>query len=84
LGGFGRLRAAVCDQPIETLAMGVEQLSVIARFDCHRQSASELRVEINQVRIQIIEDRPFRSQTKRNCQPATKWFDVTTALVPAP
>lgn len=84
LGRFLRPRRTVLDEMVEARAMRVEKLSVVARIDLQRQTATNLAVEIDQVRIDIIQQRLLRLQSKRNCQPATEWLNVTTILISAP
>lgn len=85
-----KLRRFLCsscttrDELIETRAMRVEKPSVIASIDLQRQPATHLSVEIDQVRIDIVQQRTLRLQSKRYRQPTTKRLNIATLLMCAP
>src|SRR5437867_8114694 len=78
------LRAVFFDKLIEALAMRIEEFRVVTGFDLQRKSASKLFVEINEMRIQVIQERALRFQPQRHSQPATERLDVTTLCVLPP
>ena len=75
---------AVVNQPVEARAMCIEKFRVVARLDLQRKSTTNLRVEINQVGIQIIQRCALWLQTQRDRQPTAKRLDITAMLVWAP
>ncbi len=81
---FLRAGRTSCDELIEASAMPVEKRSVVARVDLHRQPTTHVPIKIDQMRIDIVQQGALRLESKRNCQPATKWFNVTTVLVRTP
>src|SRR2546426_9697271 len=72
LRGFSGFCAAVSDQLVEARAMRIEKSLVITRFDLYRQSTPELRVEIDQVRIEIVQHGSLWLQTQRDRQSPAK------------
>jgi|SRR5260370_12518070 len=81
---FLRPSRTILDELVEARAMRVEKLWVVASIDSQRQTVAHLPVEINQMRIDVIQQGSLRMQFKRNGQPAAEWLDVTTILSCAP
>src|SRR5437588_9854751 len=64
--------------------MRVEELAVVAHIDVQRQTMAHLAIEIDQMRIDVAEQRRLWLESKRDCQPSTEWLDVTTSSMFAP
>src|SRR5947209_1379270 len=72
LRGFNGFCPAVFDEFVEARAMGIEKLLVVTRFNLHREPTPKLRIEIDQMRIQIVQHRALRLQTQCDRQPSAK------------
>ncbi len=81
---FLRPSRTILDELVEARAMRVEKLSVVASIDSQRQTATNLPVEIDQMRIDVTQQSSLRLQSKRDCQPAAEWLNVTTIAVLSP
>jgi len=81
---FLRPSRTILDELVEARAMRVEKLSMVASIDLQRQPAADLPVEIDQMRIDIIQQSSLGLQSKRNCQPPAEWLNVTTILICTP
>src|SRR5437667_9844236 len=84
LRGFAAFRAAVFDELVEACAVRIEKLLVVTRVNLHRKPAPQLRVEVDQVRIKIIQHCALRPQTQRDRQPSAKQFHITALMMPTP
>src|ERR1043166_479561 len=78
---FRRLRAAVVNQSIEARAMTIEKLFVVAHRQRHSQTALHVSVEVNEVRIDVVQERLLRLQSKRDGETAAKRLDVAARCV---
>src|SRR5262249_38932987 len=81
---FRRLRAAVANQSIETIAMTIEKSFVVTHSYRHCQTLLHVGVEVNQVRIDVVQERLLRLQAKRDSETTAKWFDVPSRGVRFP
>ena len=77
-------RFAVAYQLIEPVAMTIEELLVVAHLDTQLQSRLQMAIEVDEVRIDVVQQRAARLPTERDSQPAAEWFDVPMALVLRP
>ena len=54
LRAFLAIRLVVSNQPVETLAMSIEEFLVIAHRDAHLQSVLQMTIEVNEMWIDIV------------------------------
>ncbi len=66
------LPLSLADQLIETVPLPVVHLLVVLHFNICDQTMLKPPVEINQVRVCIIQERIFGTQPQRDCHPANK------------
>src|SRR6185369_703893 len=81
---LGRLcagRAAVFDQLVEARAVSIEELLVVAHLDAQRQAVLEMTVEVDEMRIDVVEQRTPGLQTQCNGEAAAERFDVPPRCV---
>src|SRR6185369_2137405 len=84
---LGRLcagRAAVFDQLVEARAVSIEELLVVAHLDAQRESVLEMTVEVDEMRIDVVEQRTPGLQTQCNGEAAAERFDVPPRCVSLP
>jgi hypothetical protein len=70
------LRFAVSDQFVETTAVAVETLRVVRHLDGCFESLLQMRVEVYEMRIDVIQKGAAWSQSKRGRKSAAERFDV--------
>jgi len=80
LGRFRRsfLRSS---EVIETLAMFVEDSFIVFHSDSQFETPLNLTIEIYEMRVNVVENGKPGLKTKRNCEAATKRFDISSIAV---
>ena len=64
--------------------MSIEELLVVTHFDAQRESLLKMAVEVDEMRIDVVEQRTPGLQTKRDGEPAAKRLDVSPRRVSLP
>ncbi len=57
--------------------MFVEKLLVVAHLDARLHAVLQVAIEVDQVRVDVVEQRAFWFQSEGDCEPAAKRFYVT-------
>src|SRR5215510_723638 len=78
------LRPAVFAELIEPLAMPVEEFLFVAHLDALLKATLKMSIEVNEMRIDVVEQRAFRLQAQRYGQAAAERFDVSPIRVSFP
>src|SRR5688500_11881848 len=76
--------AAVLNQLIEALAMPVEELLVVAHLDPRLHAVLQVPVKVDEMRVDVVEQRPRRLQAKHDREPAAKRFNVAAIGIAVP
>src|SRR6185369_15276187 len=75
---------AASNQTIEALALSIKKLLVVSHPHAHSQTILHVTIEIDQVWVDVIQQRLLRLQTQHNCKPTAKRFDITSLRVDLP
>ncbi len=81
LRAFLTVRLAIANQLIEALAVLIEEFLVIAHREAHLQAVLHVAIEVNQVGIDVVQQRRSRLQSQHNRKPTAKRFDVPAGCV---
>src|ERR1700675_4222348 len=72
LRGFGSLKFSGSDQTIEAITMGIKKLCLITHLNPHLQTALHLNIKIDEMWIEIVQDRALWLEAHRGGQPVAK------------
>src|SRR6185437_4148231 len=78
LRAFFRVRLATTNQAIEALALSIEKLLVVPHPHAHAQTILHVTIEVDEVRVDVVQQRLLRLQSKHHREPAAKRFEVAT------
>src|ERR1044071_4175568 len=81
LRAFLRVRIAASNQSIKTIALAIEKLLVVAHPHTHSQTILHVTIEVDQVRVDVVQQRLFGLESQHNSKPAAKRFDRPTLRV---
>ena len=79
-----RIGLSSSNQLIEVLAVPVKELLVVAHRETHLQTVLHVTIEVNEVRIDVVQQRLLRLQSQNNRKPAAERFDISTLRVRFP
>jgi hypothetical protein len=75
---------AAPDQAVEALALAIEKLFIIPHSHAHPQTILHVAVEVDQVWIDVIQQRLPGLQSKHDSEAAAKRLDISTLRVCVP
>src|SRR5690606_12493343 len=84
LRGLRRIGGARCKERVETLAMPVVQRLAVLHGDADGQAALQPAVEVDEVRIGVVEQRARWPQAQRHRQAAAEGLDQAPPRVRLP
>lgn len=79
-GGFGGLGFLVVDELVETVAIVIEEVFLIAIFEGGGESGAELLIEVDEVGIEVVEEGLGGLQAEGNGEAAAEGFDEAWRL----
>jgi hypothetical protein len=71
-------------QSVEFRAMSIKEFFLVTHLDGQLKTAFEMRIEIDQMRIDVIQKRSVGPQREWHCQPTAEGLDKPAALVRFP
>jgi hypothetical protein len=84
LRAFPGVRLAVPNQPVEPVAVFIEKFLVVAHRDMHPQAVLQVTIEIDEVRVDVVEQRFLWLQAEHDCKAAAKRLHVSPVSVRFP
>src|SRR6185503_11321099 len=81
LRAFLRVRLAAPDQIIEALSLAIKELFVISHAHAHPQPILHVMIEVDEMWVDVVQQRLLRLQSKHDRKSAAKRFDVATLRV---
>src|SRR5439155_17001853 len=82
--GLGGVALTVREQMVEPLAMRVVPGFTVAHGQRDHEALSQPTIEIDQVRVHVVQERAFRHQPERDREPATERLDQPALLLARP
>src|SRR6185295_5251253 len=84
LRAFLRVSFAASNQTIEALALAIEKFLFVTHAHAHPQTILHVMIEVDQVRIDVVEQCLLRLQAQHYGQSTAEWLDVSTPRVMLP
>src|SRR5688572_2612915 len=64
--------------------MTIEELLIVSHLDAQSHTVLQVAIEVDQVRINVVEQRALGLQTEYDCESTAERFDVTPIGIAAP
>lgn len=81
---FRALPLAAFDELVEPAAVAVESRLVILHPNCYLQASLQMSVEVNEVRVDVVQYRLLRLQTEWCGEPTAERLNITPARMRSP